>query len=712
MNVNQQQTTRATNPSLEPIYSSDAKNDDEIDLLEIFFILRERWKLLALFTFIGLCVGVFFISWIRAQYASDVLLHIDSKNKGSAVVEMGALFDVESPAETEIRLIKSRKVLASVVLQEHLNLHAIPIGFKNRLLKKEGRMDLTLLNIPEVLRTEEQEPFYARAISSDAYEILYPEGQVFLKGKVGETYRKPLAGDTFAISVSRLIVENEQKFLLVQNSVFQTTKQLKEALNVVEDGKKTNIITMSYEHRYADKAVSVLNTIANTYLRQNIEMRSAEAEKTLAFLEEQMPAVKKKLDSAEQALTVYRYQAGTVDLSAEAKVTLERQVNLKTQLLTLEQQLQENARLYKEDHPTMQAIIQQQERLKQEIKKEESTVKKLPMTQQEVMALQQEVSIQNGLYTSMLNNIQQLRVVRVGELGNVRVVDYAEITPIPVKPKKKIILLGALIGGFLVGCGLIFLKQMLVNRGVSSSSLVERETGAIVYAKVPITEMGKKKQIEHVVLAIADPHDYAVEKIRSLRTALEFSFIDNGGKVLAVTGISSGDGKSFISTNLSVLFKQMNKKVLLIDCDLRKNYKNEKKIKGLSDLLYENATLEEVLKESSFPHCDYVGRGLRTTMPSELLASSKFTNVIASLRDQYDLIVIDTPPLNYFSDAQWVCRRADFALLIMRSGAYSMDQIKENLKLLEVAVEHKAIVINQCKSESFGYAYDVKKYRG
>src|SRR5690554_2973584 len=135
MNVNQQQTTRATNPSLEPIYSSDAKNDDEIDLLEIFFILRERWKLLALFTFIGLCVGVFFISWIRAQYASDVLLHIDSKNKGSAVVEMGALFDVESPAETEIRLIKSRKVLASVVLQEHLNLHAIPIGFKNRLLK-------------------------------------------------------------------------------------------------------------------------------------------------------------------------------------------------------------------------------------------------------------------------------------------------------------------------------------------------------------------------------------------------------------------------------------------------------------------------------------------------------------------------------------------------------------------------------------------------
>src|SRR5574344_1556950 len=203
-----QQVTSTTNSNLEPNYAKDINKDDEIDLLEILKVLREHLKLLFFFTFIGLCTGAFLISWVREQYSSDVLLQIDSKSNASAMVDMGALFDVESPAETEIRLIKSRKVLASVVLQEHLNLHAIPIGFKNRLLKKEGRMDLTLLNIPEVLRTEEQEPFYARAISSDEYEILYPEGQVFLKGKVGETYRKPLAGDTFAISVSRLIVEN------------------------------------------------------------------------------------------------------------------------------------------------------------------------------------------------------------------------------------------------------------------------------------------------------------------------------------------------------------------------------------------------------------------------------------------------------------------------------------------------------------------------
>lgn len=227
MNDKQQQVTRTTNPSLEPIYSPDTKNDDEIDLLEIFFMLRERWKLLAFFTFIGLCVGVLLISWIREQYASDVLLQIDSKSNASAMVDMGALFDVESPAETEIRLIKSRKVLGSVVEQEHLNLLAIPVGFKNRMLKDEGRMDLTLLNIPEVLRTEEHDPFYVRSISSDEYEVLYPEDQVFLKGKVGETYRKPLAGDTFAICVSRLIVEEKQKFFISSEFGVSNNKAIK-----------------------------------------------------------------------------------------------------------------------------------------------------------------------------------------------------------------------------------------------------------------------------------------------------------------------------------------------------------------------------------------------------------------------------------------------------------------------------------------------------
>lgn len=697
-------------PNLQNMGVLNSSQEDEIDLFELLKVFKFEWKLLSLFMLLGLVVGVFLISWLRNEFESDVLLQIDSSKRGSAMVEMGSLFNMDTPADAEIRLIKSRKVLASVAQKEHLIYTATPIGVKNRLLKKEGRMDLSLLKIPDLFKTEK---FYARAFNSEEFEVLLSNGDVLLKGVVGETYRKLLGKDTFAICVEQMLVLEEQKFLLRESSVLNTVALLKGELKVAEDGKKTNIITMSYRHRYPDKAASVLNTVANTYLRQNVEMRSAEAEKTLAFLEEQLPSVKIKLDSAEQALTNYRYNAGTVDLSAEAKVTLERQVSLSKELLTLEQQLQENARLYKEDHPSMQAILLQQERLKQEIKKENAKVKNLPTTQQDVMSLQQEVAIQNGLYTSMLNNIQQLKVVRVGELGNVRIVDFAEISALPVKPQKKIVLLGSLLGSLFLGALLVFLKHSVLNRGVSSASLIERETGLSVYSKIPKFNIKLKQKAPYTALALEHPNEMAVERIRSLRTALEFSFLASGGKVLAIAGIAPNDGKSFVSTNLAVVFRQLvDKKVLLIDCDLRKKHAGKRLQKGLSDIMYKQTSIEDVLSKSSSLCCDYIGPGTRLSTPSELVASPKFGQLIQEFRRTYDIILIDTPPLNYYGDAQWVAKHSDFALLVIRSGAYSIDIIKESLKVLEVAVDNRAIVLNHCKYESMGYGYGRKNDYG
>lgn len=697
-------------PNLQNMGVLNSSQEDEIDLFELLKVFKFEWKLLSLFMLLGLVVGVFLISWLRNEFESDVLLQIDSSKRGSAMVEMGSLFNMDTPADAEIRLIKSRKVLASVAQKEHLIYTATPIGVKNRLLKKEGRMDLSLLKIPDLFKTEK---FYARAFNSEEFEVLLSNGDVLLKGVVGETYRKLLGKDTFAICVEQMLVLEEQKFLLRESSVLNTVALLKGELKVAEDGKKTNIITMSYRHRYPDKAASVLNTVANTYLRQNVEMRSAEAEKTLAFLEEQLPSVKIKLDSAEQALTNYRYNAGTVDLSAEAKVTLERQVSLSKELLTLEQQLQENARLYKEDHPSMQAILLQQERLKQEIKKENAKVKNLPTTQQDVMSLQQEVAIQNGLYTSMLNNIQQLKVVRVGELGNVRIVDFAEISALPVKPQKKIVLLGSLLGSLFLGALLVFLKHSVLNRGVSSASLIERETGLSVYSKIPKFNIKLKQKAPYTALALEHPNEMAVERVRSLRTALEFSFLASGGKVLAIAGIAPNDGKSFVSTNLAVVFRQLvDKKVLLIDCDLRKKHAGKRLQKGLSDIMYKQTSIEDVLSKSSSLCCDYIGPGTRLSTPSELVASPKFGQLIQEFRRTYDIILIDTPPLNYYGDAQWVAKHSDFALLVIRSGAYSIDIIKESLKVLEVAVDNRAIVLNHCKYESMGYGYGRKNDYG
>jgi tyrosine-protein kinase Etk/Wzc len=695
--------------------NSAVEQDDEIDLIAIAKILwAKKWIVLA-FTFVGLLVGFFLMRWMRDVYSSDALLQLDvSSSKTSAMVDIGSIFEQESPAEAEIRLIKSRHVLMEVVTKENLNYSSSPTGFWNRLARKEGRMELSLFSVPDVAKQESYE-WIAETISPNEFRLYSPLGGTLVEGSVGNTYRVPFAGDSLAICVSMMLAEPGQKFKLAELNVLEVAEGLKKSLNVAEDGKKTNILTLSLENRYSDKAASILNAVIETYVRQNVEMRSAEAEKTLEFLEEQLPSIKAKLDSAEGALTNYRHEVGTVDLTAEAKVTLDRQVHLKAQLLAVEQQIQENARLYTEDHPTMQAILQQQSRLKREIAKEEALVKDLPTTQQEVIKLQQEVKINNELYTSILNNIQQLRVVCAGEIGNVRIVDKACIRAKPIKPRRKIILLGGMLGGFLLGCGLIFLQRMIYGNGVTSASEIERETNVSVFSKIAKTRMDNIPSYRERLfcLAAVAPENLSVEQLRLLRSALEFSFLDAGNKVLLVSGISPGAGKSFVSMNLAYLFAMMGKKVLLVDADLRKSRLSEKKAAGLSDILCGKSNLEDVVDKVCDGAFEFLPIGKRNNNPNELLSSKNFEEFIKHSKESYDVVLVDTPPINLVADAQSIARYVDFALLVLRYRMDSMENIKEALAALDIAgVQKRAFVLNQCYNDgsfqSYGY---YKKYK-
>lgn len=685
--------------------SVNAVAEDEIDLLEVFSILKVRWKILAAFLVAGLIVGILFVSWLRPVFQSDALLQIDVEGSkaGMAMGEMGALLDAPSPADAEIELIKSRMVLSHVIEAEKLCYSAIPLGKSDRLLHKEGRMDLRLLSIPAAVKVGE---WKARTLANNQFELITPEENILMKGKVGDTYHIPYAGDTVHFSVSLLLAEPGQMFVLTEVDPLVAFRQLNRELSVVEKGKKTGILQMTYTHRYPDRAAAILNTIANTYVRQNIAMLSAEAEKTLLFLEGQLPALKMKLDSAEQALTNYRHEAGTVDLSGEARIVLEKQVDLQNQLLTLAQQKQEMSRLFKEDHPSILAIAQQEDRLRTEMHKVGISAKDLPLTQQEVIRLQEDVSINNALYTTMLNNIQELRVIRAGEVGNVRIVDYASLEILPIKPRRKLILAGILLGSLIAGAGFIFLLR-LSSRGVRSSSEIEKETGVSVYAKIPESEIKRKNNNAQTLMEM-DPNDAACEALRTLRTALDFSFAERGHKVLVVTGLLPSVGKSFVCENLSILFAGMKKNVLFIDADLRRGRIFHRNKKGLTDVLYGHLSLDEAIEKKNNTEVSILGAGSVPTNPSELLASDMFADIITKVRGKYDLIVIDTPPILMVADAQQVCKYADFVLIIVRYGAHNMESIKEGLQLIERAgIQHKAIVLNRCQYEGgrYGYGY-------
>ncbi|MCK9182734.1 MAG: polysaccharide biosynthesis tyrosine autokinase [Fibrobacteraceae bacterium] len=686
-----------------PILLQTPQTNDTVTLVEAAGLLWKKKFLLIICSLVGGAIGLLISNWIRPQYQSDALLQIDLKgsNAGKAMGEMGALLDVGSPADAEIELIKSRMVANDVVEQEHLCFNATPVGAIKRLMHKEGRMDIDDMNIPESSRSEQ---WLAEIIDDSTYAVYSPERQKLIQGKIGEVAGAPYGRDSLKILVALLQGLPGQKFILSQTNPLDAARTLIKNLNVAEKGKQTGIIGVSYTHRYADRAAHILNTLAMAYLRQNVEMKSAEAAKTLEFLQLQLPGVKAKLDSAEEVLTTYRHRIGSVDMTGETQAHLEKETDLQKQLLVLEQQRQEAARLFKEGHPAIETIVKQKEKVQSELAKLKTDGAKMPLTQQEVFRLQEEVAVNNEQYTSMLNNIQQLRVVRAGEVGNVRIVDYAQIEDIPSKPKKTNILLCAVAASLMIGVLFVFLMRMLKS-GVRNTLEIERETGVSVFAKIPEIQKGllsNKKQQKPIV--IEKPYEPASESLRSLFTALDFAL--NGKKVILVTGMVPGVGKSFVAKNLSALYAESGKKTLLIDADMRKGTIHGHKRHGLSNILSEQCGFSDAISKSNTPNLTILGAGSNNVSPSELLRSEAFGKMLESAKQEFDIILIDTPPLELVTDTEVIIPLADFVLFVLHYGRHSMNSIKESINKINRQGEKQiAFAMNRYEHESSGYYY-------
>ncbi len=686
---------------------------DTITLMEALGILWKKKFVLILFIVVGAVVGVLLGNWIRPQYTSDALLQIDVKgNKTSkAMGEMGALLDVASPADAEIELIKSRMVLSSVVEDEHLCFNASPVGRMDRLLHREGRMDLEYLYIPEKARDG---VWRAVVTGPGSYMVATPEGSALVEGVVGDMVKAPYAGDTLAIRVNFLRAQEGKVFVLSQTNALSAVRALAKGLNVAEKGKKSGIISVSYSHRFPDRAAAILNSVANTYLRQNVEMRSAEAEKTLEFLEEQLPGVKSKLDSAEKVLADYRYKIGSVDMTGETQVHLQKEVDLQKQILQMEQERQRVTRLFKAEHPNVLTLNKQLDKLRKELAKLKVKAEKMPLTQQEVMRLQEEVQVNNALYTTMLNNIQQLRVVRAGEVGNVRVVDFAQVETKPSKPKKFNILICSVAASFMLGVLLIFLMRMLRN-GVRSSLEVERETDVSVYAKIPEfkdNKMSLVKGKKYKPLVLTSPNNPACEALRSLQTAIDFS-VNEEKRVMMITGLIPGVGKSFISVNLAALYATSGKKVLLVDADMRRGVHRGSKKFGLADALCGKCNLQDAVGKADVENMFVMSAGNSTMAPSELLRNETFEQLLQMAKQYFDVVIVDTPPMDLVTDAELICGLVDFNLLVLHYGRHSMEEISGGIKRLQRYGEKPcAFVMNHCEHEGghYGYGHYYGKY--
>ena len=695
-----------------------SKKKEETDLFDLLKDLIKNWKIMVPCLIISAIVGVFIAMWIRPIYKVDALIQIESKNNKNVgmMAGLGNLFATTSPAETEIELINSRQIIGEAVEKMRLQYMATPINKLDRLLHREGRMELNNYEVPwgKIPEDEDIKPWIAEATDSTSFDVYDHNDKKVLSGKVGQTYRIPYAGDTLVFGVFNMKAIAGQKFELLKMDRLDAIAKFKSAFRVKERGKKTGILEFSYQDIYPDRATKILNEIATSYLRQNVEQRNAEAQKTLEFLEKQLPEVKAQMDSSLLKFNTYRNKVGSVDIDAETRLILEKRNKLQQNLLDLQQKKQSAIRLFQPEHPTIKTLEEQENNLKRELANNSVATKKLPATQQEVLKLTNEVDMSKIMYTTMLNNIQQLKLVSAGEVGSVRIIDFAEEVSRPTKPKKPLIVCAVIFIGFLLSVAIITIRSKM-NNGVRDANFIERETGFSVYAKVPKGNPNGTKGTRP--LAVVEPDDVAVESLRALRSSLEFSMEDGCRPIIGVSGLIPGVGKSFVSVNLAALFAGLGKKVLLIDADLRKGRLHKefgiKRGKGLSQVLLHTTEYSDVIFKTEVENLDVMPCGSVPSNPSELLGSKHYTNMLDELEKRYDMIIVDTPPIMLVTDAALACRAASQIVMVIEYNRHSIDAIKDGMKQLLKGnnTAHASFVINKYEhGHSDGYGYKYGKY--
>lgn len=699
------------------------EGESEISIAEALFNLWGGRHLILGSLVVCLLTGIYY-NWRKSPvYQVDALLQVEDKKAGKGGAAMAALeglFEQPTVAQAEIEIIKSNLVMGRTVEALSLDILANPIY--NPVLGDalvRGRADAPSLRIERF-----ELPTFLRDISfriiaqgQGGFRWEDARGTLLAVGHEGQEVTAAWQGQTLRLKVRHLSGEPGQRFLLVRQPLLRAIQELRSDLRVAERGKQTNILGLSLEHRSPNRGAEILNEVIGQYVHQNIERKAEEASKTLAFLQEQMPQLRGKLEVAENQLNQFRMQSGSVDLPEEVKLLLKQSVDLEGQVLLLKQKKDELLRTYKEGADVVVTLNQQIAKLDRESRLIDDKVRVLPRTQQEFVRLAREVQVNTELYTALLNNSQQLQVAKAGEIGNARIVDHAIPSLQPIKPQKAVVLTMSAAVGLLVGIGLVLLRRTL-HQGVEDPRIIEGRLGLSVVVTIPHSDqqgaiqkaMQRKDRGLHL-LAQLHPEDLAIESLRSLRTSLHFTMMDASNRVIMVVGPSPSIGKSFVSSNFAVVLAQAGQRVLLVDGDLRRGRLHEyfdlgSREGGLSEVLVGDRPWREVVRTTPVTGLTIITTGAIPPNPSELLMSSRFAQFVQEVSQSYDLVLMDAPPVLAVTDASIIGSQVGTVLLLAKAKAHPLDELRTTLQRLESSgIRPKGCIFNDVTAINVGYGY-------
>ncbi len=714
------------------------RHDGEVELASWLHVLASnRWLVLVVAAVVTFAAAAYALL-ARPVYEASMLIHVEEAAPAppkNALTEATSMFDTRKAATAEMELLRSRAVVAPAVERLQLYIDARPdffpllgrlvadarpgrlsqpglFGFGGKVWGAE-QIEVPVFDVPPAMY---RRSFVVTSLGDGRFSLFDEVSNFIVYSKVGPLVRIASPAGPIALQVARLAGRPGARFLLTRTSPIASIRALQRDLAIGELGKQSGVIGVRLEGSSAELANAVLLEIGRQYMAQTVARKSEDAEQSLAFLDQQLPKLKARLEQAEGAYNAFRKANGSIDFAEEAKLSLQQAAAARLRRSELLQKKTDLLTRFTGRHPAVAAVSGQLAEVERELGDIARHVKTLPLLEQDASRLSREVKVDTDLYTALANTAQQLRTVSAGTASNVRMVDAPMVTDEPVRPRRRLIVGIGLACGLLLGAVAAFVRSRIAG-GVEDPVRLEQLLGSrVVFASIPRSDaqarLGRRglHAGRRPLLALDRPTDGAIEALRSFRASLQFSMPQFGSNIIMFAGPTSNLGKSFVSANFAAVMAAGGKRVLLVDGDVRNGslhqYFGTSREHGLCEVLADALPLCRAIRHDVVANLDFIPTGSLGVAAPDIFMHADVGALLASVSSHYDLVLVDSPPILALADALVLGGHAGAVFLVVRAGVSTEREITESIKRLnQTGVAPFGIVFNDVQPRLSGYGY-------
>ena len=579
------------------------------------------------------------------------------------------------------------------------------------------------------------------------------------------TYGETIENEYFSLKVEKVFELNKDKeYTFNFISDLGIYGMFRNNIKVGQLSRNSTIIKLTLEDTNSLRAKEILTAIVNAYMDEEVSQKTKEANLTLEFIDEQLDAINERLKVSENNLEVFKEENKVIGLSEQASMIttklsnneakledLQTEINILSNLrryinsnqnlsgisvgsvgfadpslgsLITKLQEEDTKRIsllvnYTDIHPdvvkagknisnlkrtikatlanNLKQLSQRRLSLKTSIAKYNKSITTLPKQESQLSRLTRYYNIDEKIYSFLLEKKAETAILKSSTIAKSRLLDEAIENSHPIKPKRSMIVLIGIFVGILAGLAWAFLREMM-NNTIKNSDEIEKLSSIPIYGIIPKSKNKKTAKL-------------ADEAYRAIRTNLQFLPKHNSSNIISITSSVSGEGKTTIASNLAKILGQANKKVIVLDLDLRKSsvhmqFDIPNNI-GISNYLTDQNTLEDVIINIENTNVDVITTGTLPPNPSELILTEKMKDLVSILKEKYDYVIFDTPPVGLVTDALILMNYADIALLVARASYTRKEFIKNLDRLAQEHSQHTfGMILNGVEiGEKYGYGY-------